>query len=56
MIDLKEYLSDFPGENISDKIGETKLNEIILISMPNKWSKLVYVQGFYCETIILKTM
>ena len=51
MIDLSEYLADFSGSNTSDKIGETGLNEIILNSLPNGWSKHSDVQGFNCETI-----
>ena len=31
-----------------------ELNEILLNSMPNKWSKHEYVQVFHCESITLK--
>ena len=39
---------------MADKMGVTGLNEILLNSMPNIWSKKTYVQGFYCETISFK--
>ena len=45
-----------PGEKESDKIGETELNEIILNSIPNGWSKKVYGQGFDSETIAKKKL
>ena len=51
LIDLNEYLFAFPGAKASDKIGETELNEILLISIPNGWSKQAYMQGFYYEAI-----
>ena len=34
-MDPNEDLSEFPGAKISDKIGDTELNEIILNSMKN---------------------
>ena len=39
---------------MADKMGITELNEILLNSMPNRWSKQAYVQGFDCETISFK--
>ena len=39
---------------MTDKIGVTKLNEILLNSMPNRWSKQAYVQGFDLESITSK--
>ena len=39
---------------MTDKIGVTELNEIILNIMPNSWSKKAYVQGFYGESTTLK--
>ena len=51
LIDLNEYLASFPGATLTDNIGVTKLNEILLNSMPNSWSKQAYVQGFDCESI-----
>ena len=48
------YLAVFPGENSSNKIGETELNKILFDGMPNVCSKQVYPQGFYCEYITLK--
>ena len=38
----------------ADKIGVTKLNEILQNNMPNSWSKKVYLQVFYCEYNTLK--
>ena len=54
MVDLNEYLESVPGADLTDKIGVTKLNEILLNSIPNSWSKQAYVQGFYCESITFK--
>ena len=54
LIDLNEYLVSFTGENLTDKIVGTKLNEILLNSMPNSWSKQAYLKGFDCEYITLK--
>ena len=54
LIYLNEYLAPFPGENLNDKIGVTKLNEILLNSMPNSWSIQVFEQGFDCEYITFK--
>ena len=39
LIYLNEYLASFPGDTTADNIGITKLNKIILNSMPNSWSK-----------------
>ena len=54
LIDLNEYLASFPGATMADKMGVTELNEIILKSMENSWSKKAYVQGFDCETFYFK--
>ena len=54
MIDLNEYLASFPGAALADKIYVTELNDIILNSMPGRWSKQAYVQGLDCEYILLK--
>ena len=51
MIDLNEYLASFLGATLTDKIGITKFNEILLKSTPNCWSKQAYVQVFDCESI-----
>ena len=51
LIGLNDYLASFPGATMADKIGMAELNEIILNSMPNSWSKQEYVQGFDCEYI-----
>ena len=53
-IDLNEYLASFPGAPLSNKIGVTELDEIILNSVPNSWYKQAYVQGFYCGSILFK--
>ena len=39
---------------MADKMGVTELNENLLNSMPNSWSKQAYVQGFYCGNISFK--
>ena len=39
---------------MTDKIGVTELNEILLNSMPNRWSKKAYVHGFDYESIYFK--
>ena len=54
MIDLNEYLDSSPGTILADKIGVTKLNNIILNSMANSWSKKAYVQSFDYEYIPFK--
>ena len=46
MTNLNEYLDTFPGAKASDNIGEKNINEILLNSMSNGWSKQAYVQGF----------
>ena len=51
LIDFNDYLAAFPGVKGADNIVETDLNEILLNSMPNVWSKQAYVQCFDCETI-----
>ena len=56
LIDLNEYLDSFPVAKLTDKIGMTDLNEILLNSMPNSWSKQAYVQIFDCEYITLKSL
>ena len=54
LICLNEYLASFPGTAMAQKMGVTELNEIILNSISNIWSKQAYVQGFDFETISLK--
>ena len=39
---------------LTDKISVTRINEILLNSMPNSWSKYTYMQGFGCESINFK--
>ena len=54
LIYINAYLASFPGETLTDKIGVTELNEIILNNMTNIWSKQAYLQGFDCEYITLQ--
>ena len=51
LVDLIKYLDNLPGENISYKIFEMELNEILLNSMQNIWINQIHVQGIDCETI-----
>ena len=51
LIGINEYLASFPGDNLTYTIRVTKLNEILLNSMSNSWSKQAYVQGFDCASI-----
>ena len=53
-IELNGYLYSFPREKLTDKIAVMELNETLLNSMPNSWSKQAYVQGFDCEFITFK--
>ena len=53
-IDLNQYLALLPGSTFTDKIGVTELNEILLNSMPNRWIRQAYVQGFEYENILFK--
>ena len=55
LINLNEYLASFLGETLTDNIGITELNEILLNSMHNIWYRHAYVKGFDCEYITLKT-
>ena len=52
LIDLDEYLNSFPGANMTDKIGVTKLNKILLNSTPNSWSNQEYVKGLIASLFI----
>ena len=54
LIDLDEYLASFLEATITDKLGITELNYILLNSIPNRWYKQVYVQDFYCGCISFK--
>ena len=56
LIDLSEYLRSFPGSTATHKIGMTELNEILLNSMPNSWSKQAYVQGFDWKSFTFKNI
>ena len=51
LIDINEYLANFSGENLTDKINVTKLNKTPFNSTPTSWSKQVYVQSFDRESI-----
>ena len=54
LIDLNEYLASFPGSTLTDNIGVTKINEIILNGMHNSWYKHAHIQGFDFESITFK--
>ena len=51
LVYLTGYLAYFTGETMAGKMGATELNEILLNSMPNSWSKQLYVKDVDCETI-----
>ena len=53
-IDLNEYLASSPGANLTNKIGVSELDEILLNSMPNIWYNQDYVQGLDCDYITKK--
>ena len=53
LIDINKYLALLPRTNISEKLGGTELNEILINSVPNILSKQAYVQIFDCELITL---
>ena len=54
MIAINDYLPVLPEEKTSDLFFVLELNEMFLNSMPNIWSKLAYVQGFYYKPINFK--
>ena len=54
LIDLTDFLDQFPGATLSQKIGVTKMNYIFLNSVLTSWINKAYVQGFDCEYITLK--
>ena len=54
LIELNNFLSLFPGAKLTEKIKVAKINEILLNSMPNSWSKQAHVQGFYCKSVNFK--
>ena len=56
MVDINEYLDVLPRINVSDTIGKTKMNNILLNSMLNGWSNQDYVQDINCETDIFKIL
>ena len=39
LIELNEYLAFFPASNMTDKIGVTDINKLLLNSMLNSWSE-----------------
>ena len=51
LIDISEYLESFTGATLNDKIGATKLSEILLNSMPNSCSRQANLKVFDCESI-----
>ena len=56
LIDLNEYSAYFTVLYIYDKMGDTELNEILLNSMPNIWSKQAYVKGSDGKLFLLKML
>ena len=56
LIDLSNYLPSFPGSTPTHKIGMIELNEILLNSKTNSWSKQAYVQGFDWKSITFKNL
>ena len=56
MIYLNKYLSVLPGEKANEKKFVMGFNEIFFNIMPNRWNRQAYIQGFYCETITLKSI
>ena len=54
LVDLNKYLTSFPGVTLSNEIGVTELDEILLNMIPNRQSKQAYVQGFDFEYISFK--
>ena len=54
LIELNEYFTVFPGENISDCFYVTELNKILLNSTPNICINQACIQGFDCEYITFK--
>ena len=48
------FLDSLHGATLSDKIGVTELNNILLNNIPNSWSNKAYVQGFDFESILYK--
>ena len=51
LIGINEYFFAFPGEKSSFNIVETKLNKLLLNSIPGGWIKQACMQGFDCENI-----
>ena len=51
-----QVLGFVPWVKTDSKIGLTYLKEVLLNSMPNIWSKQVYVQVFECKSITLKRL
>ena len=49
MIEFNERLAFFFGAKLTEKIGITKLNDILLNSIPDSWSNKVYVHIFDFE-------
>ena len=56
LMDLNEYLASFLGTTLTDKIGLTELNGILLNSIINISSKKAHVQDFDCVSITLKNL
>ena len=56
LIDLNGCLASFPGATMSDNIGVTELNEKLLNSIPNRYSKQAYVQVFIVKLFPFKKL
>ena len=51
-IDINEYYADLPGSKASNNTSKTELEKTIFKSMPNRWSKQVYVKGFILKILL----
>ena len=56
MINIKNYLSVFPGAKEEDRCFEMEFNVSFLNRIPNIWIRQACVQGFDCKTITLKNL
>ena len=55
MNDINESFSVLTGSMEVNKDYEMRINKILLNSMPNRWSRQLFVQVFDCETITKKS-
>ena len=54
MVYLNEYLAILPRVNVSDNIGDTELNGILLNRITNGCRKKWYVKGFEFKLLFKK--